>query len=57
MGYVIALGIVVLLVLACCRVSGDCARAEEQGHPCENCTRWSECNCVDEDCPWRKKDG
>ena len=36
MGYVIALAVIaVLLVLACCRVSGDCARVEEQAHPCE----------------------
>lgn len=21
---------------------------------CEVCTRWSECNGVDEECPWRK---
>lgn len=52
MGYVIALAVIaVLVVLACCRVSGDCAREEEQVHPCENC------NGVDEGCPWRKEDG
>lgn len=22
---------------------------------CEVCTRWSECNGVDEECPWRSK--
>lgn len=54
MGYVIALAVIaVLVVLACCRVSGDCARVEEQAHPCENCNRWEECNGVDEECPWK----
>lgn len=44
----------VLVIMACCKVSGDCARQEEQEDPCEKCLRWSECNGVDEDCPWRK---
>ena len=42
-----------LAIMACCKVSGDCARQEEQEDPCEKCLRWSECNGVDEDCPWR----
>lgn len=53
---------VLLGVLACCKVSGDCARAEEilearmatMKDPCESCLRWSECNGVDEQCPHRK---
>ena len=42
-----------LVIVACCKVSGDCARQEEQEDPCSWCLRWSECNGVDEDCPWR----
>ena len=58
MGYVILLAVIVmLLVLACCRVSGDRAREEEQAHPCEGCARWGECNGVDEECPWRERHG
>ena len=26
---------------------------EEKEDPCIRCLRWSECNGVDEDCPWR----
>lgn len=45
----------ILIVLACCRVSGQCSRQEEKEmeHHCENCVRWSECNGVDDECPWR----
>lgn len=58
MGYVIALCVIILLlVCACYRVFGNCSQAEEQAHPCEGCARWSECNGVDEECPWRSKDG
>lgn len=57
MGYIIAICVMtVVTILACCKVSGDCAREEEKEHPCENCQRWSECNGVDDQCPWRKKD-
>lgn len=42
-----------LVVAACCKVSGRCSRQEEQEYPCDKCLRWSECNGVDEDCPWR----
>lgn len=42
-----------LVIAACCKVSGDCSRQEEQEDPCDKCLRWSECNGVDEDCPWR----
>lgn len=45
-----------VIVLACCKVSGDCSRAEEED-PCGTCLRWSECNGVDENCPWRAEDG
>ena len=44
-------------VLACCKVSGDCARNEERQNPCDSCNRWSECNGVDEGCPWRNNNG
>ena len=27
---------------------------ESMGNRCDVCTRWSECNGVDEECPWRK---
>ena len=54
------IGMIVLALLstlACCRVSGHCSRQEERkterDHPCENCARWSECNGVDDECPWR----
>lgn len=46
--------LVVVTVFACCKVSGECSRKEEQADPCVNCVRWSECNGVDNDCPWRK---
>lgn len=42
-----------VIVWACCKVSGDCAREEEE-HPCASCVRWSECNGVDDECPRRK---
>lgn len=55
MGYIIALFIIIgLIALACCKVSGDCSRQEEQDQdPCETCNRWSECNGVDSNCPWK----
>lgn len=32
------------------------ARDEDESmrNRCESCTMWSECNGVDEECPWRK---
>lgn len=45
--------LVVVTVWSCCKVSGNCSRQEEQADPCVNCVRWSECNGVDKDCPWR----
>ena len=27
---------------------------EEEENPCDTCTRWYECNGVDEECPRRK---
>ena len=42
-----------MVILACCKVSGNCARQEEQEDPCASCLRWPECNGVDENCPWR----
>lgn len=29
------------------------AREEKNEDHCEVCVRWSECNGVDEECPWR----
>lgn len=60
--FVLLVAVVLLIMLACCKVSGDCARAEEMlearmaamKDPCETCLRWSECNGVDEQCPHRK---
>lgn len=49
--------LLVLLIAACCKVSGKCSREEEQRDPCVTCLRWGECNGVDEDCPWRAEDG
>ena len=43
-----------MVVWACCKVSADCTREEEEEHPCANCLRWSECNGVDDDCPIRR---
>ena len=48
---------VALVFAACCKVSGDCARQEEQKDHCESCLRWPECNGVDEECPWRAVNG
>ena len=28
-------------------------KMEEDEHPCGTCVRWSECNGVDDECPWR----
>lgn len=44
---------VALIIMAFCKVSGICARKEEQEDCCDGCLRWPECNGVDEDCPWR----
>lgn len=54
-GYIIAFFITIgVIILACCKVSGDCSRQEEQEQdPCETCNRWSECNGVDSNCPWK----
>ena len=58
MAMMIVLSVICLaVVLACCKVSGDCARLEEQAHPCDTCVRWSECNGVDENCPRRRNNG
>lgn len=46
-----------VVLLACCKVSGDCARQEEEKHPCGTCVRWYEYNGVDDDCPRRNADG
>ena len=35
-------------------IPGARAEDESMGNRCEACTRWSECNGVDEECPWRK---
>jgi hypothetical protein len=40
----------VAVTLACCKVS---AKVEAQEDPCDSCLRWSECNGVDGECPWR----
>lgn len=45
--------IAALIIVASCKVSGDCTRQEEQEDPCLLCLRWPECNGVDEDCPLR----
>ena len=46
-----------VLVMACCRVAGEDSRRVEENDPCDSCLRWGECNGVDENCPWRNKDG
>ena len=54
MGYIFAFLVIIgVIILACCKVSGDCSRQDEKEHPCETCPRWSECNGVDEQCPWK----
>ena len=56
--FVIVPAFLMVVILSCCKVSGDCSRAEEQSaDPCEKCIRWSECNGVDKDCPWRGGNG
>lgn len=45
--------VAIITLFACCKISGECSRLEEQADPCVNCVRWSECNGVDKDCPWR----
>lgn len=45
--------LIIVACMACCKVSGDCTRQEEQEDPCLLCLRWPECNGVDEDCPLR----
>lgn len=51
------IGLALFAIWACCRVSGECAREEEnrkpKEDPCETCLRWEECNGVDQDCPRR----
>ena len=47
---------IIAAILASFWQSGTISRQEEKEHPCETCPRWSECNGVDEQCPWRKKD-
>lgn len=50
-----AIGLVVsMVILVCCKVSGDCSRQREKEEPCETCVRWEECNGVDDDCPIRR---
>lgn len=39
-----------VVIAACCKVSGECSQEEDH---CDTCLRWSECNGVDENCPWR----
>ena len=29
---------------------------EAMGNRCEACTRWSECNGVDDQCPWKGRE-
>lgn len=50
---IILAAVVAGIVIACCKVSGECSRQEEQEDPCASCVRWPECNGVDNDCPWR----
>lgn len=46
-----------LVIMACCKVSANSSREAEQHDPCDSCLRWSECNGVDEGCPWRAENG
>lgn len=58
MGYAIAAAVIITVILyASCWQSGTISRQEEEKYPCETCVRWTECNGVDEECPWRKRDG
>ncbi len=49
----VAVFAVPVVILACCKVSGKCAREEEREDPCHDCLRWDECNGVDDGCPRR----
>lgn len=55
---------VIVPVIACCKVSGQCSREEENhpvsdspaSSPCDSCLRWPECNGVDESCLAKRKE-
>lgn len=56
--FVAAVGVVLLAVLCCCKVSGECAEQERragQGDPCESCHIWHECKGAGDECPLRKE--
>lgn len=61
--FIVIVAVVLLGVLACYKVSGDCSEIERKtelqqaDNPCESCLRWSECNGIDEQCPHRKERG
>lgn len=55
--FVVLAVIFLLLIMPCCKASGDYNRIMEKEDPCDNCLRWEECNGVDKDCPWRDEDG
>ena len=52
--FLIILVVAAAALLAVTKMSGTCARHEEQEDPCEACLRWWECSGVDEACPFRK---
>lgn len=58
---IIFLGMVMLCMLACVKMSGDISEKERQREqqeedPCDGCPRWEECNGVDEQCPHMKEE-
>ena len=52
--------ILLVVLIAALVVLGKAVKGEHKENPdkdyCELCVRWSECNGVDEDCPWRSND-
>ena len=51
---VFVLGVLFLLmIMACCKASGDYDRQLEKEKHCYTCLRWEKCNGEDKDCPRR----
>lgn len=53
----IVIGVIAFNWLMVMIMSGICSIYEQKDDPCETCLRWSECNGVDDKCPWRDTDG
>lgn len=51
--------VLLAILIAALVILGKGTKREPKENPakdhCEQCVRWSECNGVDESCPWRSK--